>query len=425
MTGGLSVSFRSTAAAIPLELWARCFPAEIEGYFWHDLLERSELGDQFHFEFAVVNRQAEPIAIAPMFLMDLPIDIVAPPALRLFLQLVKRTTPRFYAQRTLFVGVPGADEGALGLVAGGDLLSVVSAVHAAALERAKQAKASMLVWKDFPSQYWPALRAVAAQQRLFELVSFPNTRIDQPGADFDAYLRRLTSANRSKLRRKLRLSREACDLRTAVAVGADPNLVEQLWPLYEQTFAKAKLKFERLTKAFLARAMAYEHCSTIVLRDGLTDRPVAFMLCFMLGRRAVNKYIGIDYGYGQHGFLYFRLFEEFVRWAQATGASELQSGQTAYRPKLDLGHRLVPLNNFVYHRHWLVHHVFALVARHIGWETLDTGLREHVEAQARRIAGQTAGRAEEPSRAGRAHGAVAKNAGRAGDSTKVDRSIEQ
>jgi hypothetical protein len=425
MTGGLSVSFRSTAADIPQELWARCFAAEIDGYFWHDLLDRSELGDQFHFEYAVVQRQAEPIAIAPMFLMDLPIDIATPPALTQCLQLVKRIAPTFYVQRTLFVGAPGTDEGALGMVAGVDLFGVVSAVHTAALERAKHAKASMLVWKDFPSQYWPALRAIAAERRLFELVSFPNTRIDQPGTDFDAYLRRLTTGNRSKFRRKLRLSRQAHDVRTTVEVGSDPDLIEQLWPLYQQTFAKAKLQFERLTKAFFVRAMAYEHCATIVLRDGPTDRPVAFMLCFVLGRRAVNKYIGIDYDYGQHSFLYFRLFEAFIRWAQATGASELQSGQTAYRPKLDLGHQLVPLNNFVYHRHWLVHHVFALVARQIGWETLDTGLREHVEAQARRIAGQTGGRAGEPSPAGRAPDRAAKHAGKAGDSTKAGRSIEQ
>jgi len=425
MYRGLSVSFRSAAAEIPQAVWAQCFPAEIEGYFWYDLLEQSDLGDQFQFEYALVQQKGEAIAIAPLFLMDLPIEIVAPPELTQILRVLRRVAPKFCSQRTLFVGSPGADDGTLGMVAGVDLFSVVRAVHEAALARARQARAAMLVWKDFPSQYWPALRAIAEAGRLFEAVSFPNTRIDQPGADFDAYLAGLPATYRSKLRRKLRKSHHATTLRAEVTCGSDPDLVEQLWPLYEQTFAKAKLKFEHLTKAFFAHAMRYEPSYTIVLRDAHTHRPVAFMLCFLLGARAANKYIGIDYGYNQHGFLYFRLWEEFVRWAQASGARELQSGPTNYRAKLDLGHRLVPLNNYVSHRNWILHQVFALVARHIGWKTLDSELQEHVEAQARRIAGLARPRAPAQSPVRGAPDAGAKKKGKAGVSMKLGRSIEQ
>jgi hypothetical protein len=412
MTSALRVHFRPAAADIPAELWARCFAAETEGYFWFELLERSELDDQFEFAYAVVYRHDDPVAIAPVFLMDLTIDIAAPPALMPIMPMVKRIAPKLYTQRTLFIGAPGADESALGLVAGGNLVDVVRAVTQAALERAKEVKASLVVWKDFPSQYWPSLRACKEQWRLFELVSFPNTRIDNPGSDFDAYLQGLSSDNRSKLRRKLRRSRVTCDLRPTVVDSVQPELIDEIWPLYAQTFAKADMKFERLTKAFFSHALSLENSVIVLLRDGASERPVAFMLCFLLGRRAVNKYIGIDYGYLPKSFLYFRLFEEFVRWAQAVGASELQSGQTVYRAKLDLGHQLIPLSHFVHHRNWLVHHAFAFIARYVDWSTLDTGLRDHVEARARRKA--------DPARV-----AIDRNDDKSADSSKLGRSIEQ
>jgi hypothetical protein len=63
-----------------------------------------------------------------------------------------------------------------------------------------------------------------------------------------------------------------------------------------------------------------------------------------------------------------------VRWAGAAGATEIQSGQTGYPIKLDLGHELVPLTNYCTHRNRLVHRVFAVVASHVDWASLDDDL---------------------------------------------------
>jgi uncharacterized protein len=96
----------------------------------------------------------------------------------------------------------------------------------------------------------------------------------------------------------------------------------------------------------------------------------------------INKFIGLDYGLGGHWFLYFRLWEQAIAWASSVGATDFQSGQTGYRAKLDLGHRLVPLNNFCQHRHAWLHRLFASVAQGISWATLDEDLAHHVIAQA-------------------------------------------
>ena len=78
--------------------------------------------------------------------------------------------------------------------------------------------------------------------------------------------------------------------------------------------------------------------------------------------------------------------------AYATGARELQSGQTGYRAKLDLGHGLVPLFNVFRHQHRLVHAVFGAIGRRVTWSSLDpelaAWLRAHPDRDAAADAGQ-------------------------------------
>ena len=66
--------------------------------------------------------------------------------------------------------------------------------------------------------------------------------------------------------------------------------------------------------------------------------------------------------------------------ASRIGATDFQSGQTVYRAKLDLGHRLVPLTNYCQHRNPFLHQLFARVARNISWATLDKDLAHHSTA---------------------------------------------
>jgi hypothetical protein len=64
-----------------------------------------------------------------------------------------------------------------------------------------------------------------------------------------------------------------------------------------------------------------------------------------------------------------------LKWAIRIGADSVQSGQTSYQAKLDLGHELVPLRNFFRYRNPLMHRIASIVARRITWGTLDETLR--------------------------------------------------
>jgi len=107
------------------------------------------------------------------------------------------------------------------------------------------------------------------------------------------------------------------------------------------------------------------------------------MVCYRIGTRVFNKYMGFDYTVARDWYLYFRLWEAAVEWAATGGASELQSGQGVYTPKLDLGHRLIHLTNYCIHLNPVVHRIFSVGAQYISWSTLDDGLKIFVRAHGR------------------------------------------
>ena len=157
-TATLSVRWVSSVEDIPLDLWARCFAPPLEGPWWYRTLDRSGLESQFTFAYAIIERGFDPVGIAPAFLMDVPIDLVAPPMIARLLRVAGKVIPRLRYQRTLFVGSPCSDEGTVGLLPGVVLAEVGPIIHDALSFRARQVGASMTVWKDFSRtrhpQHW-------------------------------------------------------------------------------------------------------------------------------------------------------------------------------------------------------------------------------------------------------------------------------
>lgn len=384
-----SIHWVSSVEEIPSDLWARCFAPPLEGHWWYRVLERSGLEAQFTFAYAVIEQGPHPVGIAPTFLMDVPIDLVAPPVIARFLRRAGSVIPRLRYQRTLFVGSPCSDEGTVGLLPGVQLAEVAPILHDALMPRAHQIGAPMIVWKDFPHPASDALESLCIRRGLFKLVSYPSTHLQLPEGGFDSYLRTLTSSRRYKLRNKLSRSKELGDLQVMVLQRPDPTLLDEIFALFWQTYQKGKTKFERLTPQFFQLMAAEDVSHFILLRHPQTARLVAFMLCFRIGSRVINKFIGLDYTLSGDWFLYFRLWEQAIDWASRTGATDFQSGQTGYSAKLDLGNRLIPLNNYCRHRNPLLHRLFASVAGGISWSTLDEDLARHSSTQADVVAARS------------------------------------
>ena len=373
------VSFVRGADEIPDALWAQCFGPALEGRWWYETLERSGL-EQFKFAYALLHDGKQPVGIAPLFVMDVPLALVVPPVWMPLFKLLGYLVRGMRYQRTLFVGSPCSDEGMVGLLPGVDRHSALACLQAALVVRARQLKAPMLVWKDFPADCDNELGALALAAGMFRLESFPGTIVDLPGPARADYYAALRANHRSNLTRKLKRGEAALPVNVAVLNRPDAAALDEIFALFWQTYEKATTRFERLNRRFFELLSQCPQSRFIVLRERAGGSMVAFMLCFLLDGKAINKFIGIDYRQPPDGFLYFQLWDAAVAWATGAGARSLQSGQTGYSAKLLLEHRLQPLGNWCVHRNPIVHAVYRRVAHSVSWATLDADLARHLAA---------------------------------------------
>lgn len=355
-------------------LWQECFPSPLEGRFWYETLETCGLEDQFLFRYALIKSGGKAIGIAPCFIHDVPLSLVAPRPVAFLLKLLSGIFPKAGIERTFFVGSPCSDEGTIGLVPGANLAEVAADIGRAVQAEARRLKAPMIVFKDFSQSGRAGLEPTERNDGFFPVVSYPGTVASLPLPDKDAYLRALPHSQRHNFLKKLRRSKELLALETSIVERPSDREIEEIYALFLQTYEKGKTKFERLDLKFFKVIRDQKPAKFILQRDPASGELVAFMLVFLIGKRLINKFIGIDYRRAGKTYLYFRLFDAALDFAYSQGALELQSGQTGYRAKLDLGHCLVPLFNIARHRNPLVNAVYRAIGKRVTWKTLDQDL---------------------------------------------------
>lgn len=374
MPGGppnLQVEFFARVGEIDCALWEACFPAPLEGLFWYETLERSGLEDQFTFRYALIRVDGRPVGIAPCFVHDVPIALVAPKPVAFVLRSLSPIFPRAAFQRTFFIGSPCSDEGTIGLLPGFTLADVAPALISAVRREALAFRAPVVAFKDFRSS---DAKILSGHDGFFSMVSYPGAAVTLPPGGMDAYLRGLSQNQRHQFRKKLRRSREILHLKVSIVPRPTDSELREIFGLFWQTYERGKTKFERLRPSFFEEIRGRDPVHFILLRDAASGELAAFMLVFHLGPRLINKFIGIDYYRGPHAYLYFRLFEAALDFAYSQGAAEIQSGQTGYRAKLDLGHRLVPLANILRHQNPLLHALYRAVCTRLTRKSLDSDL---------------------------------------------------
>jgi hypothetical protein len=375
-----SVQFVSSEAQIPPALWDACFAPPLEGRWWYQVLETCGLDDQFTFAYAIILQGSDAVGIAPIFEMNVPLAIAVLPSLRPLIGLLVKLLPSLFRPRTLFVGSPCADEGTVGLLPGVDRRRALECLQQALEIEARRRRAAMLVWKDFPKSFEDDLTWLADQRRMFRMVSFPNTVMSFPTSRKDDYFATLKSSRRYKLKKKLQQSREKADIRVEVVHAPDDKTIDEIFGLFRQTYERSATKFEKLNKRFFQIIATKPVSHFVVLREQRSGEMIAFRLCFDMGGHIINKFIGVDYSRPREWFLFFRLWDAGVDWALSRGALSVQSGQTAYGVKIEIGHKLVSLTNYGLHRNRVIHGVYSAVAKKIRWQTLDGDLADFLKA---------------------------------------------
>ena len=375
------VEFFETASQIPNDLWDVCFQPPVEGRWWYETLEQSGIEDQFTFFYGLIKHLACLVGIAPIFMMDVPIDRVAPQQFLRLLRFVGKIVPSVLRQRTLFIGSPLLDEGRIGLTSSHvDRRAALLSLQVAMEKMAEQLRAPVIVWKDFPESSWADLDWLSRQRRLFRVISFPNTIVEFRSHRKEDYFAGLKGSRRRKVKAKLKRSREQVELGVEIVQRPDTKTLDDIFGLFWQTYEKSETKFLRLNRRFFEVIAEKQAALFIVLREQSTGEMIAFMLCLDMGERLIDLFIGIDYSRPREWMLFFRLWEAAVDLALSHGFSAIVSGRSTYEAKIETGHRLVPLNNYCRHGNFFLHHIYRVLGQRVEWASLDDDLARFLKA---------------------------------------------
>lgn len=335
--------------------WTEALATECKDHRFHELISAT-INPEFEYRFIVLEDDEHEVrAIQPIFFVrqNLAEGVTGP--LRGAIDRVRRTFPRFLTLKTLFVGC-AAGEGHLGVRRPEDLAWASGALCSALKIMASEAKAPLIVLKDFSARYRDALRGFA-DHGYVRIASMPMTQLRLAYRDFEEYVASLGSATRKNLRRKLRAVAQQAPITFEVLTDITP-LIDELYPLYLAVHNRSKLHFEKLTPAFLC-ALGRELPDRVrffVWRQH--GKAIAFSLCLAHDGVIYDDYLGLDYAVAYDLHLYFYTLRDILSWALAQGLRFYRSSPLNYEPKLHLGCELFPLDLYVRHTNSLLNPLF-------------------------------------------------------------------
>lgn len=374
----LTVEALAGVGAVPEADWTRLFPLDAEGWDYYRAIEKAP-PPGFRFEALVVRAAGRIVAAAPVFHVVYRLDTPLQGAWRPLGDWLHRTLPRLVAHPVMGFGSPLADRCHLGLDPELDARSRAHALRALldGLEaKAKAEGVRILAIKDLADREIGPLHETIAAAGFTRIAGLPVCVADLPFKDEAAYVQSLSANNRSVLRRKLKTAGNV-QLETVTSIA---GLEDEIFALYEETRANSRFDygdFEQLSPAYfreVVAALGEKRAAVILARvDG---RLLAMKLMFIERGRIIDKFWGMRYPEGRDHNLFFVCWMEGVRFALAHGATQYQSGQTAYAQKVKLGSRLDPMWVYVRHRWPLVNRAFRRFAPLLAFDTMDPELAE-------------------------------------------------
>ena len=314
---------------------------------YYELVEDT-IHEEFDYRYFVVRDQTGEIcAIQPFFVLDLDLLTGAKPVFGRLTNFIRRLWPGFMRARTLMVGC-AAGEGHLD---GKDELAQrysARLLASALVQEARKLKARLVVLKEFPAKYRPALECFVDKD-FTRIPSLPNVMLNIDYSSFEDYMRRALSGNtRKKLRTKLRAAEQAPPIEMSVVDDIAP-MIDEIYPLYLQVYHRSNLHFEKLTKEYfcgLGRRFGDKNRFFVWRQSG---KAVAFGSCLLQGDMIHAEYLGLDYPAALELHLYHYTFRDLISWGIANGYKWFHSSALNYDPKFHLRYRLDPIDLYVRH----------------------------------------------------------------------------
>jgi len=345
------------------DAWSRAFQGKCKDHRYYEIVDETLEGDFEHHYLVLKDNSGNVRAVQPVFFVQQNLVEGVRGKIRSVVDFIRKRFGRFLTMRVLMVGC-AAGTGDLGACEKKDEAWLVKALHASLGTYARQNRASLVVLKDFPAKYRPALERFSLNGYA-RIPSMPMTRLVLHYHDWDEYFRTLSKATRKDLRRKFRKAERAPKIDMEVVNDVTP-WVDEIYPLCLQVHERSPLKFETLTKDYF-RAISQrmrERARFFIWRQ--SGKIVAFSFCLVCEEAIYDECIGLDYSVALDLHLYFYTLRDVISWSLQQRLKYYYSNPLNYEPKLHLDCELVPLDLYVRHTAARLNPIFRHIVKYLG-----------------------------------------------------------
>ena len=357
--------------------WKCALQNKCKDHRYYEIVQETlQCGFEHHY-LLIEDHAGQVRAIQPVFFVRQNLVEGVRGKVRSIVGTIRKMFPRFLTMRVLMVGC-GAGAGDLGVWDKDDEPFVAKALQSSLQTYARQNKASLVVFKDFPAIYRSALE-VLYSSGYARIPSMPMTRLSLRYKNWDEYFGTLSKATRKDLRRKFRKAERAPNIEMEVVTDVTP-FIDEIYPLYLAVHERSALKFETLTKEYF-RAIGQqipERARFFIWRQN--DKIVSFSFCLVCGDAIYDECIGLDYEVALDLHLYFYTLRDIISWALQQRLKYYYSNPLNYEPKLHLDCELVCLDLCVIHTNPLLNPIFCRLIKYLGPTRHDPILRKFPNA---------------------------------------------
>lgn len=344
---------------IDAALRERAFAHLCKDFRFYELIEET-LPGQFQYRYFILEHAATGArTVQPFFFIDQDITAGLPAKMANWIARLRTKWPRLLTMRMLMVGCAAA-EGQLGSAESW----VAGALHETIDAYAPQAKASLVLLKDFPSTYRESL-ALFCSKGYARVPSMPAARLQLDFATFEEYMQeRLSKVYRKNLRRKFK-ALEGVPKITMEVLTDGRAIAGELHALYLQTHLRSRLRFERLTEEYFAEIGERMPDRVRFFLWRQEGRLIAFNLCMVNEGTLYDLDVGLDYAVALDLHLYFVTLRDVFEWSVKNGVTEYHTGPLNYDPKLHLRMRLAPQDLYAKHFTRWINPFFKLAMKYL------------------------------------------------------------
>ena len=219
--------------------WQRAFAGHAKDHRYHQITAETLAGQFDHRYLFLENSATGEVAMQQIFFVRQDLTAGMPGKLRAMLNWPRKIFAGWLQLRMLMLGC-SASEGSLDSTAAWAVDALTDALAAFA----RSSKVSIVLLKDYPSQYRDALKPLLSRG-YSRAPSMPACGLALDFASFEEFLqKRVSYSFRKNLRRKFKKLTEHPPLALEVVTDIS-GVIDEIHPLYTQTFARSELQIGR------------------------------------------------------------------------------------------------------------------------------------------------------------------------------------